>query len=122
MPIGPADADILVSLAATRSTAEYVRRLAWTAEALSGAMFTVHPPTSVADVELRLPAPIDIQVVAEPRSEPELRGGPVAKLARCRASRPRVHQVFNQPQLHFVSTARSRAQAGYTSASSRATC
>jgi multidrug efflux pump subunit AcrB len=119
MPIGPSDADILVSLTADhRPTAEYVRRLRLELpKRFPGAMFTFIPADIVSQtLNFGLPAPIDIQVVGRNlEANRNFAAGLLTKLARVPGLTDlRVHQVFNQPQLHFVSDRTLAAQAGYT--------
>ena len=119
MPIGPADADILVSLAPDHGpTAEYVRRLRLELpKRFPGVMFTFIPADIVSQtLNFGLPAPIDIQVVGRNlQANRSFAADLLTKLALVPGLTDlRVHQVFNQPQLHFVSDRTLAAQAGYT--------
>ena len=107
-PIGPSDADILVSLAdGHRPTAEYVRSLRLDlVRRFPGVQFTFIPADIVSQIlSFGLPAPIDVQVVgrdldANRRFAAALRD----KLAQVPGLVDlRVHQAFNQPQLHLTS-------------------
>ncbi len=126
-PIGPSDADILVSLAeGHRPTADYVRalRLALPRQ-FPGVQFTFIPADIVSQIlNFGLPAPIDVQVVGRDLDANRR----FAAMLRDRLSHVpglvdlRVHQAFNQPQLHLTSTARSRRRPASPSARSRRTC
>jgi multidrug efflux pump subunit AcrB len=118
-PIGPSDADILVSLAeGHHPTADYVRTLRLAlARQFPGAQFTFIPADIVSQIlSFGLPAPIDVQVVgrdveANRRFAAALRD----KLARVPGLVDlRVHQAFNQPQLHLTSDRTLAAETGFT--------
>ena len=118
-PIGPGDADIQVSLnEGHRPTAEYVRSLRLElGRRFPGVQFTFIPADIVSQIlSAGLPAPIDVQVVGRDVD------GNRAFAARLRDSLSqvpglvdlRVHQVFNQPQLHLTSDRTLAAQTGFT--------
>jgi multidrug efflux pump subunit AcrB len=118
-PIGPYDADILVSLTEDhRPTAEYVHDLRLElARRFPGVRFSFIPADIVSQIlSFGAPAPIDIQVVgrnldANRRFAARLSG----QLARVPGVVDlRVHQVFNQPQLDWDVDRTRAAQAGYT--------
>jgi len=118
-PIGPSDADILVSLAdGHRPTAEYVRSLRLDlVRRFPGVQFTFIPADIVSQIlSFGLPAPIDVQVVgrdldANRRFAAALRD----KLAQVPGLVDlRVHQAFNQPQLHLTSDRTLAAETGFT--------
>ena len=118
-PIGPSDADILVSLAdGHRPTAEYVRLLRLDlVRRFPGVQFTFIPADIVSQIlSFGLPAPIDVQVVgrdldANRRFAAALRD----KLAQVPGLVDlRVHQAFNQPQLHLTSDRTLAAETGFT--------
>jgi multidrug efflux pump subunit AcrB len=119
MPIGPSDADILVSLAEGHgSTAEYVRRLRLELpRRFPGVMFTFIPADIVSQtLNFGLPAPVDIQVVGRNlQANRTFASDLMARLAQVPGLTDlRVHQAFNQPQLHFESDRTLAAQAGFT--------
>ncbi|HEX7487165.1 MAG TPA: efflux RND transporter permease subunit [Vicinamibacterales bacterium] len=118
-PIGPSDADILVSLAEGHGrTAEYVRTLRLDlSRRFPGVQFTFIPADIVSQIlSSGLPAPIDVQVVgrdldANRRFAASLRD----KLAQVPGLVDlRVHQAFNQPQLHLTSDRTLAAETGFT--------
>ena len=99
-------------------TAEYVRRLRLELpKRFPGVLFTFIPADIVSQtLNFGLPAPIDIQVIG--RNLEANRGFASALMTRL-ANVPgltdlRVHQAFNQPQLHFVSDRTLAAQSGFT--------
>jgi multidrug efflux pump subunit AcrB len=118
-PIGPADADILISLAPDHHpTADYIRRLrSELARRYPGITFFFLPVDMVSQIlNFGLPAPIDIQVVGR-----DLEGNRdfAEKLLSEVRYIPglvdlRIHQPFDAPRL-FVDVDRTRAQqVGYT--------
>jgi len=118
-PIGPSDADILVSLTEDHGpTADYVRTLRLElARQFPGVQFTFIPADIVSQIlSFGLPAPIDVQVVgrnldANRRFAASLRD----KLAKVPGLVDlRVHQAFNQPQLHLTSDRTMAAATGFT--------
>jgi multidrug efflux pump subunit AcrB len=118
-PIGPSDADILVSLTEEhRPTADYVHTLRLDlARQFPGVQFSFIPADMVSQIlSFGLPAPIDVQVVgrdldANRRFAAALRD----KLARVPGLVDlRVHQAFNQPQLHLTSDRTLATETGFT--------
>jgi multidrug efflux pump subunit AcrB len=118
-PIGPQDADILVSLAPEhRPTAGYIHDLRIAlAERFPGVQFSFIPSDIVSQIlSFGLPAPIDVQVVgrnieANRRFASELRNklSLVAGIVDLR-----VHQVANQPSIELAVDRTMAAQAGFT--------
>ncbi len=118
-PIGPADADVLVSLTEDHHpTADYIRDLRLSlARRFPGVQFTFIPADMVSQIlSFGLPAPIDIQVVGRDL-EANRR---FAAALRDRLSQVpglvdfRVHQVFNQPQLRLTTDRTLAAETGFT--------
>ena len=118
-PIGPADADILVSLAGGHGpTSGYVRSLRLDlAQRFPGVQFTFIPADMVSQIlSFGLPAPIDVQVVGR---NLDANRQFAASLRDNLAHVPglvdlRVHQAFNQPQLHLDSDRTLAAETGFT--------
>jgi multidrug efflux pump subunit AcrB len=118
-PVGPQDADILVSLSHDhRPTADYIHdlRLALL-DRFPGVQFSFIPSDIVSQIlSFGLPAPIDVQVVG--RNIEANRRFASALRARM-ADVPgivdlRVHQVANQPALELDVDRTRAAQAGFT--------
>ena len=120
-PIGPADADIFVSLSENhRPTEEYVRALrAVLPREFPGTAFYFLPDDIVSQIlNFGLPAPIDVQIIGKnveanrdlaDRIMNQLRTIPgIADL--------RIQQAFDQPKLHIVTDRVKAAQSGYTQA------
>ncbi|GBG13213.1 RND transporter [Novimethylophilus kurashikiensis] len=113
-PIGPADADILITLNEDHHpTAGYVNKLRDTLNnQFPGVSFAFLPADIVSQIlNFGLPAPLDVQVVGFNRSENRVY---VAELLRKIRAVPgiadlRLQQAFNQPELH-VTVDRARAQ------------
>jgi multidrug efflux pump subunit AcrB len=119
MPIGPSDADILVSLNEDHSpTAEYVRRLRLELpKRFPGVMFTFIPADIVSQtLNFGLPAPIDVQVVGRNlEANRAFASVLMTRLAQVPGLTDlRLHQAFNQPQLHMEADRTLAAQAGFT--------
>jgi multidrug efflux pump subunit AcrB len=118
-PIGPADADIQVSLAeGHRSTFAYMRalRLALARE-YPGVQFTFIPADIVSQIlSFGLPAPIDIQVVGSNfEANRAFAGALKQKLSGVAGLVDlRVHQAFNAPRLHLRSDRTMLAETGYS--------
>jgi multidrug efflux pump subunit AcrB len=118
-PIGPGDADIMVAFASDhRPIAEYMHALRRVLpDRFPGVLFSTVPADIVTQIlNFGLPAPIDIQVVG--RSVDANRTF-AAKLVNRLALVPgmvdlRMHQVFNQPQLHLLVDRARVAQMGFT--------
>jgi multidrug efflux pump subunit AcrB len=118
-PIGPYDADILVSLAAEhRPTAGHVRALRRElARRFPGVLFSFIPADIVSQIlSFGLPAPVDVQVVGrDAEANQQFASRLAAQLARVPGVVDlRVHQAFNQPQLRWEVDRTRAAQAGYT--------
>ncbi len=118
-PIGPQDADILVSLAGEhKPTSQYIHDLRIAlSERFPGVQFSFIPSDIVSQIlSFGLPAPIDIQVVG--RNIEENRR--FASMLRGRLAEVpgivdlRVHQVANQPALTLDVDRTRAAQAGFT--------
>jgi multidrug efflux pump subunit AcrB len=118
-PIGPSDADVNVALREGHApTAEYVRTLRLELpKRFPGVQFTFIPADIVSQIlSFGLPAPIDIQVVGRNLDA----NRQFAASLRDRLSQVpglvdlRVHQVFNQPQLHLAADRTFAAQTGVT--------
>jgi multidrug efflux pump subunit AcrB len=118
-PIGPGDADIMVSLGdGHRPTAEYIHDLRMSLpQRFPGVTFSFVPADIVTQIlNFGLPAPIDIQVVG--RNIPANRvfaSRLVSKLAQVPGIADlRVQQEFNQPRLHLSVDRTRAAQIGLT--------
>jgi multidrug efflux pump subunit AcrB len=118
-PIGPMDADIMVSLSPEhRPTNDYIRELRQKLpREFPGVLFNFPPADIISQIlNFGLPAPIDIQVAGLDINAnrafaanllPQLRRVPgIADL--------RIHQVFDQPKLHLWVDRTKAAQSGYT--------
>ncbi len=117
--IGPADADIMVSLKhGHRPTGDYVQRLrALLPEAFPGVSFAFLPADIVSQIlNFGLPAPIDIQVVG--RKVEENRRFAAALLEKIKnvpgIADLRIQQPFDQPRLDVVVDRTKAQQAGFT--------
>jgi multidrug efflux pump subunit AcrB len=113
-PTGPADADILISLAeGHRPTADYVRRLRrQLPEAFPGVDFAFLPADIVGQVlNFGLPAPVDIQIVGLNLAANRQYAVTVyEKLKHVPGIADlRIHQAFDYPELR-VAVDRSRAE------------
>ncbi|HUB34927.1 MAG TPA: efflux RND transporter permease subunit [Bryobacteraceae bacterium] len=120
-PIGPADADIFVSLAeGHRPTEEYVRALrAVLPREFPGTAFYFLPDDIVSQIlNFGLPAPIDVQVMgANVDANRELADRILSQLRRIPGiSDLRIQQAFDQPKLHIVTDRVKAAESGYTQA------
>ena len=119
LPIGSADADILVSLKpGHRPTADYIHDLRLTlGRDFPGVLFSFMPADIVTQIlNFGLPAPIDIQVVGRNLdANREFASALLAKLAKVPGLVDlRVHQAFNQPQLQLDADRTRAAQVGLT--------
>jgi multidrug efflux pump subunit AcrB len=118
-PIGPADADILVSLGENHHpTFGYTRALRLDlARRFPGVQFTFIPADIVSQIlSFGLPAPIDVQVIGR---NLEANREFAASLRDQLSQVPglvdlRVHQAFNQPQLHLRSDRTLVAETGFS--------
>ena len=118
-PIGPMDADIMVSLTREHAPTEgYVRSLRATlSRRFPGVMFTFIPADIVTQtLSFGLPSPLDIQIVGRNlEANRRFAAGLLAKLGAVPGVVDlRVHQAFNQPQLHLDADRTREAQAGLT--------
>jgi multidrug efflux pump subunit AcrB len=118
-PIGPGDADIMVSLGkGHRPTAEYIHDLRMSLpRRFPGVTFSFVPADIVTQIlNFGLPAPIDIQVVGRDIQANRLFAGRlVSKLAQVPGIADlRVQQEFNQPRLHLEVDRTRAAQLGLT--------
>ena len=126
-PIGPADADIFVSLTENhRPTEEYVRALrAVLPREFPGTAFYFLPDDIVSQIlNFGLPAPIDVQIIGKnveanrdlaDRIMNQLRTVPgIADL--------RIQQAFDQPKLHIVTDRSRRRRADTRRRTWRAAC
>src|SRR3954462_14472274 len=118
-PIGPGDADIMVSLGANhRPTADYIHDLRMTLpQRFPGVIFSFVPADIVTQIlNFGLPAPIDIQVVGRNiQANRAFAGRLVSKLAQVPGIADlRVQQEFNQPRLHLDVDRTRAAQLGLT--------
>ena len=118
-PIGPGDADIMVSLGkGHRPTAEYIHDLRMSLpKRFPGVTFSFVPADIVTQIlNFGLPAPIDIQVVGRDiQANRAFAGRLVSRLARVPGIADlRVQQEFNQPRLHLDVDRTRAAQLGLT--------
>jgi CzcA family heavy metal efflux pump len=118
-PVGPQDADILVSLSRDhRPTADYIHdlRLALL-ERFPGVQFSFIPSDIVSQIlSFGLPAPIDVQIVGR-NIEANRRFASALRTKMAEVSGIvdlRVHQVANQPALELDVDRTRAAQAGFT--------
>ncbi len=118
-PIGPADADVLISLADRhRPSAEYIRRLRSSLpRRFPGVTFYFLPGDMVSQIlNFGLPAPIDIQVVGQNLTANHAFADRLMSKLRVMPGvvDTRIQQSLNAPEL-FVEVDRTKAQqAGYT--------
>jgi multidrug efflux pump subunit AcrB len=118
-PIGPGDADIMVTLSPDhRPIADYIHDLRLSLpKAFPGTIFSFVPADIVTQIlNFGLPAPIDIQVVGRNQAANRVFAG---KLQTRLAQVPgiadlRVHQEFNQPRLHLDVDRTRAAEIGLT--------
>ena len=118
-PIGPGDADVMVTLSKDhRPTADYIHDLRNSLpRRFPGVTFSFVPADIVTQIlNFGLPAPIDIQVVGRSIQENRVFAGRlVAKLAQVPGIADlRVQQEFNQPRLHLDVDRTRAAQLGLT--------
>ena len=118
-PIGPGDADIMVSLGqGHRPTAEYIHDLRMSLpRRFPGVTFSFVPADIVTQIlNFGLPAPIDIQIVGRNiQANRVFAGRLVTKLAQVPGIADlRVQQEFNQPRLHLDVDRTRAAQLGLT--------
>jgi multidrug efflux pump subunit AcrB len=113
-PIGPGDADILVSLSeGHRPTEEYVKLLRESLrDEFPGVTFAFLPADIVSQIlNFGMPAPIDVQVVGFNRAANQKYAAEVMRRIRNIPGLAdlRIQQAFNQPELH-VEVNRTRAR------------
>lgn len=113
-PIGPGDADILISLnEGHRPTDEYVKKLrGQLKDQFPGTSFAFLPADIVSQIlNFGMPAPIDVQVVGFNRkANQEYATLVMNRIKKINGlSDLRIQQAFNQPELH-VDVNRSRAR------------
>jgi multidrug efflux pump subunit AcrB len=113
-PIGPGDADILISLNEEhRSTDEYVKMLRkHLADQFPGVAFSFLPADIVSQIlNFGMPAPIDVQVVGFNRkANQEYAAAVMSRLKQVSGLADlRIQQAFNQPEFH-VDVNRTRAR------------
>ena len=118
-PIGPGDADIMVSLGqGHRPTAEYIHDLRMSLpRRFPGVTFSFVPADIVTQIlNFGLPAPIDIQIVGRNiQANRVFAGRLVTRLAQVPGIADlRVQQEFNQPRLHLDVDRTRAAQLGLT--------
>ena len=118
-PIGPGDADILVTLSKKhRPTADYLHDLRLSLpKRFPGVTFSFVPADIVTQIlNFGLPAPIDIQIVGRNMlANRAFAGKLVTKLAQVPGIADlRVQQEFNQPRLHLEVDRTRAAQIGLT--------
>jgi len=118
-PIGPADADILVSLAEHHApTARYVHDLRITlAREFPGVTFSFLPADIVSQIlNFGLPAPIDVQIVGYDLDGNRQFANKLFDRIKYvpGISDLRIHQPFNQPKLHINVDRTKAEQVGYT--------
>jgi multidrug efflux pump subunit AcrB len=118
-PIGPEDADIMISLAAKhRSTDQYIHdlRLRLTNE-FPGVMFYFPPADIVSQIlNFGLPAPIDIQITGrDVDGNHQFANDLMKQLSSVTGIADlRIQQPFNQPKLHINVDRTKTMQAGFT--------
>jgi multidrug efflux pump subunit AcrB len=118
-PIGPGDADIMVSLGKDhRPTADYIHDLRLSLpRRFPGVTFSFVPADIVTQIlNFGLPAPIDIQIVGRNiQANRVFAGRLVTRLAQVSGIADlRVQQEFNQPRLHLDVDRTRAAQLGLT--------
>ena len=118
-PIGPQDADILVSLSRDhRPTADYIHDLRRALlDRFPGVQFSFIPSDIVSQIlSFGLPAPIDVQVVGRNiEANRQFASALRAKMSAVPGIVDlRVHQVANQPALQLDVDRTRAAQAGFT--------
>src|SRR5476649_710957 len=118
-PIGPGDADIMVSLGkGHRPTADYLHDLRLSLpKRFPGVTFSFVPADIVTQIlNFGLPAPIDLQIVGRNMlANRAFAGKLVTKLAQVPGIADlRVQQEFNQPRLHLEVDRTRAAQIGLT--------
>jgi multidrug efflux pump subunit AcrB len=118
-PIGPEDADILISLNAKHHpTAQYIHDLRLKlAREFPGVMFYFPPADIVSQIlNFGLPAPIDIQIMGRDVEANHAFANDLMKQLNTITGIAdlRIQQPFNQPQLHIKVDRTKAIQAGFT--------
>ena len=118
-PVGPEDADILISLNRNhRPTNDYIHDLRLTlARKFPGVLFYFPPADIVSQIlNFGLPAPIDIQIVGRDlKANHEFANKLIAELKSVTGIADlRIQQPFNQPKLHVNVDRTKTMQAGFT--------
>jgi len=118
-PVGSADADIFVSLAADHHPSDVYRRALRTAlpQEFPGTTFYFLPADIVSQIlNFGLPAPIDVQIIGkDAESNRQLASRMMDQMRRVRGiSDLRIQQTFDQPKLHIVTDRTKAAGSGYT--------
>ena len=118
-PVGPADADIMVSLTHEhRPTEEFVRALrASLPREFPGTDFYFLPDDIVSQIlNFGLPAPIDVQIMGkDAESNRKLADGVLNEMRRIPGIADlRIQQTFDQPKLHIFTDRIKAAESGYT--------
>jgi multidrug efflux pump subunit AcrB len=118
-PVGPGDADILVSLATEHGpTDKYVHDLRLKlAQEFPGVTFAFLPADIVSQIlNFGLPAAIDIQVVGNNlKANREVAGGLLQRIRRISGTTDlRIQQAFDQPYLNINVDRTMAGQIGYT--------
>jgi len=118
-PVGPADADIMVSLVREhRPTEEYVRLLrSRLPREFPGTEFYFLPDDIVSQIlNFGLPAPIDVQVVgANVQANRLLANHILSQMRRIPGIADlRIQQTFDQPKIHVLTDRIKAAESGYT--------
>ena len=126
-PIGPADADILVSLSEHHhSTDKYVHDLRIKlAEEFPGVTFSFLPADIVSQIlNFGLPAPIDIQIVGHDlESNRQFADNLLQKVRYVPGTVDlRIQQPFDQPKLHINVDRTKAEQIGFTERDVARTC
>ena len=118
-PIGPGDADILVDLTKDhKPTAKYVHDLRFVlADKFPGVTFYFLPADIVGQIlNFGLPAPIDVQIVGRNIDANRVFADNLYNKLKFvpGVADLRIHQVFNQPKLHFDVDRTKADQVGFS--------
>ncbi len=118
-PIGPMDADILVSLLPDhRPTNDYIRKLREKLpREFPGVLFYFPPADIISQIlNFGLPAPIDVQIAGlDINANHAFATSLLGQLRRVPGIADlRIHQVFDEPKLHLFVDRTKAAQSGFT--------
>jgi len=118
-PVGPSDADVMVSLSAEhRPTEEFVRMLRVTLpREFPGTEFYFLPDDIVSQIlNFGLPAPIDVQIIGKDvERNRELADKMLSQMRRVPGIADlRIQQTFDYPKLHVFTDRIKAAESGYT--------